>query len=142
MARIEESIVIDAPRTSVWFTLLRFRGYPEWMEGVHEVRKTGEDTLHWRATVAGHEYEWDAEIVAIEDNELLEWHARGDGPNDVRIQLEPAGPRGTRVTINDRFRPRGLVERAAEALGLGKRRLRSDLENLKQQLESTGSASS
>jgi uncharacterized membrane protein len=134
---MEESIVVEAPRPSVWFTLLRFGHYPAWMEGVHEVTKTGDTTLHWRATVAGDELEWDAEIVSMLDDQVLEWHARDDGPNDVRITLEEVSGNCTRVTIVDRFRPQGVLARIATAVGMGKLRLRRDLENLKRQVEST-----
>lgn len=137
MVRLEQSIVVEAPRASVWFTLLRFGHYPAWMEGVREVRKTGESSLHWRATVAGEELEWNAELVAVLDDDLIEWHARDTGPSDVRITLAEVEANGTRVTIEDRFRPQGALAASPVAAGAGRRRLRRDLERLKRQIEAT-----
>lgn len=135
MVRLEQSILVEAPRPSVWFTLLRFGHYPAWMEDVREVRKTGESSLHWRATVAGEELEWEAELVAVHDDDLIEWHARDAGPSDVRITLTEVETNRTRVTMEDRFRPQGALAGSPSAAGAGRQRLRRDLERLKRQIE-------
>lgn len=86
--------------------------------------------------LGGGRVEWEAEIVAMDDDELLEWHARGNGPHDTRFELASEGENVTRVTVHDRLRPEGALEGAGTAVRLGKCRLQKDLENLKRRLES------
>ena len=62
MSRIEKKIVVDAPLDDVYAQWTQFEAFPEFMEGVVEVRQLDDKRLHWKAKIAGKEKEWDAEI--------------------------------------------------------------------------------
>ena len=43
------------------------------MDSVHEIKQLDDTHLHWRATVAGKEKEWDAEITEQIPDERIAW---------------------------------------------------------------------
>jgi uncharacterized membrane protein len=63
MAIIEKSIEVEAPVRAVYNQWTQFEDFPQFMEGVREVRQLDEAHLHWRAEVGGKEQVWEAEIT-------------------------------------------------------------------------------
>jgi uncharacterized membrane protein len=63
MASVEKSIEVNVPVRTVYNQWTQFEAFPQFMEGVEEVRQLDDKRLHWRATIAGKTEEWDAEIT-------------------------------------------------------------------------------
>ena len=63
MEKIKKSIQVDQPINTVYNQWTQFEEFPRFMEGVQSVRQLDDRRLHWCATVAGKDEEWDAEIV-------------------------------------------------------------------------------
>src|SRR5215204_2874476 len=53
MEHIEKSVDVVAPLSMVYNQWTQFEEFPEFMEGVLEVRQLDDKRLHWRATIAG-----------------------------------------------------------------------------------------
>src|SRR5690606_32158128 len=62
MARAAKEVVVNAPLSAVYNQWTQFEQFPEFMDGVMEVRQLDDKRLHWRAKIGGQEQEWDAEI--------------------------------------------------------------------------------
>ncbi len=60
-ATVEKSIDVDVPVHTAYNQWTQFETFPEFMEGVVEVKQLSDTTLHWKAKVAGKEKEWDAD---------------------------------------------------------------------------------
>ena len=60
---MEESVTVDLPVSTVHDQWTQFEIFPQFMEGVEEVRQLDDTHLHWKADILGVTREWDAEIV-------------------------------------------------------------------------------
>ena len=63
MTTIEKSIEVDVPVPVAYNQWTQFEEFPQFMEGVEEVRQLDAKRLHWKASILGLTREWDAEIV-------------------------------------------------------------------------------
>ncbi len=85
MRRVERFIEIDAGLERVFESFSDFEGFPRWMRGVREVRRTGRRMTHWvgRTAVRGLDAEWDAEVTHFEPDRRIVWRSvRGDVRTD------------------------------------------------------------
>ncbi len=62
MATIEKSIEVKVPVHTAYNQWTQFEDFPQFMEGVEDVRQIDNTHLHWRARFGGKVEEWDAEI--------------------------------------------------------------------------------
>ena len=84
MTTIEKSIELDVPVTVAYNQWTQFEEFPQFMEGVEEVRQLDDKRLHWKATILGVTREWDAEIVDQEPNQQVAWRAVGGAKKRAR----------------------------------------------------------
>ena len=63
MSTIEQSIEVEAPLTAVYNQWTQFEEFPQFMDGVEEIRQIDDTHLHWVAEFGGSRHEWDAEIT-------------------------------------------------------------------------------
>ena len=61
--RIEEETKLDVPVTTAYNQWTQFEEFPQFMDGVEEVRQLDDKTLHWVASIGGNRAEWDARII-------------------------------------------------------------------------------
>ena len=136
MHTIEQSIDIDAPIRTVYNQWTQFETFPEFMEGVEEVRQIDDKRLHWVAEVAGHRHEWDAEIQEQVPDERIAWRSISGQPNDGSVRFEKIADNRTRVHVVIRYEPAGALERLGDALGIASARVKGDLNRFKEFIES------
>ena len=137
MAHVEKSVEVEAPLGDVFRTWTSFEDYPQFMQGVRQVRKVGPSRIHWVMDTGGTRHEWDSRL---------------------RIPRRIAGSRGRTRTVNqataksywpidrDRTRvyfvmdyePQDRTKSPAEQIGFVERRTKSDLKRFKQYVESQG----
>lgn len=101
MPRIRKSIEVSVPVHALYARLARFEDYPRFMNGITTVRRVDDTHLHWttRLSDPDRDVEWDAAITEQVPDRCIAWR-NTDGPvNAGKVELEPAGPDASRVTL-------------------------------------------
>ncbi|UUY01768.1 SRPBCC family protein [Svornostia abyssi] len=138
MSTIEESIDVAVPVRTAYDQWTQFEEFPRFMEGVEEVRQLDATHTHWRTSVAGRTKEFDAEITEQTPDERIAWKAT-DGPEHAGVvTFHRTGEDQTRIMLQMDVHPDGIAEKAGDALGLTKRRVKGDLERFKGLVEERG----
>jgi HSP20 family molecular chaperone IbpA/uncharacterized protein YndB with AHSA1/START domain len=126
MATLEQSIDVNVPAATAYARWLRAEEYPRFMEGVREVRPTGDNRLHWRAVRHEHEVEWDSEITETIPDQLIRWRDLA-GQHHGSLAFEPLQAGQTRIRMRMEFdalpidREQALTQRVAGDLDRFKR---------------------
>jgi uncharacterized membrane protein len=139
MSDVRATVDVDRPVRTVYNQWTQFEEFPRFMEGVEEVRQLDDDTLQWRAEIAGVEREWKAKIVEQVPDQVIAWSSTDGVANAGRVTFEPLGPTATRVELAMDLEPEGLVETAGDALGIIERRVKGDLERFSEFIEERSS---
>jgi uncharacterized membrane protein len=133
---IEEEIEVAVPVTTAYNQWTQFEEFPQFMEGVDEVRQLDDTLLHWAATVAGRHAEWDAKIVEQQPDRRIVWESTDGRRTRGEVSFEEAGPGRSRVRLHMAYTPGGVAEKVGSSVGLDNRRVRGDLERFRQLVES------
>ncbi len=138
MSTIEQSIDVNVPLATAYNQWTQFEEFPQFMEGIDEVRQIDPTHLHWVASIGGHTHEWDAEITEQHPNERVAWKSTDGKPNAGVVTFHRIDDATTRVMVQMDFEPEGIVEKAGAAIGAPDRRVKGDLERYKELIESRG----
>ncbi|MDX8151265.1 SRPBCC family protein [Patulibacter brassicae] len=141
MSTIEQSIDV-AVVTAAYDQWTQFEEFPSFMEGIDEVRQTDDRHLHWRASIAGVEREWDAEITEQHPDERVAWRSTSGQQNAGVVTFHKLDDGHTRIMLQQDIEPSGIAEKAADALGVIERRAKGDLERFRDLIEQRGGAPS
>jgi uncharacterized membrane protein len=133
-----ESIDVEVPVRTAYNQWTQFEEFPQFMEGIEEVRQKDDTHLHWRASIGGQTEEWDAEITEQIPDERVAWKAIEGQPNAGVVTFHRLGEDKTRVMVQMEWEDEGLVEKAGSALGFDSRRVKGDLERFKEKIEAQG----
>jgi uncharacterized membrane protein len=140
-AAVVEQIEVEVPVTEVYNQWTQFEQFPQFMNGVEEVRQLDDTLLHWAATVGGKRAEWDAKIVEQEPDKRITWESADGKKTRGTVAFEEAGTGRTRIHLSMSYLAEGPLERAGSAVGLDARRVRGDLKRFKELIENEGFAS-
>ncbi|HLZ37759.1 MAG TPA: SRPBCC family protein [Mycobacteriales bacterium] len=142
MSTIEKSIDVEVPVSAAYNQWTQFEEFPQFMEGIEEVRQLDDKRLHWKASILGVTREWDAEIVDQKPDQQVAWRAVGGTKNDgvVMFFADPMNTGRTRLTMRLEFEPEGVVEKVGDVLHVVERRVQGDLERFKEFIEKRGTA--
>src|SRR5947209_4063693 len=99
MAFVEESIKVNVPVATAYNQWTQFESFPEFMEGVKEVKQLDDKRLFWRASIAGKEEQWNAEITEQVPDRVIAWHSTSGAPNGGRVTFMPLGAEQTQVNV-------------------------------------------
>jgi HSP20 family molecular chaperone IbpA/carbon monoxide dehydrogenase subunit G len=100
MARVEQSIEIQAPPHTVYGQLVQFEHYPRFIEGVQQVRRTSASVLHWIFRTGGIHLEWDAEVTQQVPDRVIGLRAAGRPHGELKCELsEPPGSGAGRTLL-------------------------------------------
>ena len=138
MAEIEKTLAVNVPLRTAYDQWTQFATFPDFMEGVREVRQLDDRTLHWRAEIGGREREWDAVITQQVPDQVIGWRSTSGTTVAGNVRFEPDGPDRTRVALHMLYEPEGALESAVDALGFVGRRVEGDLERFKRFVEGRG----
>ncbi len=138
MSQIEQSVEVNVPVRTAYNQWTQFEDFPQFMEGVKEVKQLDDVTLHWRAEIAGREREWDAKISEQTPDQRIAWHDIGGATNAGVVTFHRIDDNTTKVMLQLEFEPEGVVETAGDALGVVRARVKGDLERFKEFIESRG----
>lgn len=138
MASIERSIEIGAPASTAYNVWTQFELFPEFLEGVKEVRQKDERHLHWRAEVAGKEQEWEAEITEQIPDQRIAWRSNGGAKNAGVVTFHRLSDERSKVMLQLEYEPESVTEKVGDALGFFTRRVEGDLARFKDFVEKAG----
>ena len=140
MSNIEESIEVSVPVRTAYNQWTQFEEFPQFMEGVEEVRQVDDTHLHWRTKVAGKEKEFDAKVTEQVPDERVAWTSEQGAEHAGVVTFHRIEENRTRVMLQLDIEPDSVAEKVGDALGLAQKRVKGDLENFKQMLEARGEA--
>ena len=107
--RTKRSITVKRPVSEVYSFWRDFENLPQFMRHLESVTVAGERRSHWRAKApAGKSVEWDAEMTADHENELIAWRSLPGSQvyNAGTVRFQPApGGRGTEVRVEIEYDP-------------------------------------
>jgi uncharacterized membrane protein len=138
MASFERSIEINVPVSTAYNQWTQFEELQRFMDGVEEVRQLDDTRVHWRASIAGQEEEWNATIIDQVPDQHVAWRSTSGSENSGVIRFQPLGPNQTRVTAVIDYDPEGIVENIGDKLGFVGRRVEGALEQFKTFIEGRG----
>jgi uncharacterized membrane protein len=138
VSKIEESIDVQVPVRTAYNQWTQFEDFPQFMDGVQEVKQITDTRLRWRAEIAGVEREWEAEITEQRPDERIAWQSL-DGPRHAGVvtfhRLEDGV---TRVMLQLEWEPGDAAEKIADWAGFVTQRVKDDLRRFKEFIESRG----
>jgi uncharacterized membrane protein len=138
MERLQKTFEIDVPVRTAYNQWTQFEDFPEFMDGVEEVRQIDDTHLHWRASVAGKEKDWDAEITEQVPDQVIAWRSTSGAPNAGHVRFEPLGADRTRVLLAMEYEPETAVEKAGDAVGVLSRKIDKTVDDFKEFIEQRG----
>lgn len=138
MSSIEESIEVDVPVHSAYNQWTQFESFPQFMEGVDEVRQVSDTRNHWVTEIAGIKREFDTEITEQHPDERIAWKSVDGAQQSGVVTFHRLGEGRTKVMLQMDFEPEGLTETVGDLLGVVRNRAKGDLERFKQFIESRG----
>jgi uncharacterized membrane protein len=135
---IEVSLDVGVPVRTAYNQWTQFEEFPKFMHSVHEVRQLDDEHLHWRASVAGKEKEWDAEITEQIPDRRIAWRSPTGPRNEGVVSFQAVSDTRTRVTLRMTYEPESAGEKIGDALGIVKREAEDNLERFKELIEARG----
>jgi uncharacterized membrane protein len=138
MSTIEQSIDVNVPVHTAYNQWTQFEEFPQFMEGVEEVRQLDERRLHWRANIGGRVEEWDAVITEQHPDERIAWKNTTGAANAGVVTFHRLADNKTRIMLQMEYDPQGVVENLGDLLGMVSRRVANDLERFKAFIEARG----
>jgi uncharacterized membrane protein len=136
MGKVEHSIEVHVPVTTVYNQWTQFEEFPKFMEAVKEVRQIDDDTLEWAAEINGKVERWTAKIGEQEPDERITWHSTNGPQNAGGVWFDRLDENTTRVHLRMDWRPEGVTETIGDVLGFDDRMVKGDLERFKDFIES------
>jgi uncharacterized membrane protein len=138
MERAHKSFEIDVPVRTAYNQWTQFEEFPRFMDGVKEVRQLDDTHLHWCASIAGKDKEWDAEITEQVPDQVIAWRSTSGNPNSGRVRFDPIGADRTRIDLEMEYEPQGALEKAGDAMGVVSRQIDKTVDDFRQFIEKRG----
>jgi uncharacterized membrane protein len=135
---IQASIEVDVPVSTAYNQWTQFEDFPQFMDGVVEVRQLDDTRLHWVAEIGGRRAEWDAKILEQHPDRQVSWVSEDGRKTRGTVSFEPRGGSATLITLSMSYLTQGLGETLGSAAGIDERSVRGDLERFKQLVEASG----
>lgn len=136
MFRIEESIDVALPVSVVYHQWTQFEEFPDFMEGVEKVERLDGRRLRWHASIGGVEHQWDARISEQIPNERIAWETEAGTSDAGSVTFHSLTDFTTRVVLELDFEQEATIEKAADMVGMVRRRAAGDLERFREFIES------
>jgi uncharacterized membrane protein len=138
MGTITESIDVGVDVTTAYDQWTQFESFPQFMEGVDEVRQIDDTHLHWVTSVGPVTREFDATVTEQHPDERVAWKS-DDGPEHAGVvTFHRLDEQQTKVTVQMSIDPDGFVENVADKANILDQRVKGDLKRFKEFIESRG----
>jgi uncharacterized membrane protein len=139
MSTIEQSIEVQVPVRTAYNQWTQFEDFPQFMEGVEEVRQLDDTRLEWVADIGGQRREWEAKITEQIPDERIAWANVGGLTHAGVVTFHRISDDTSKVMLQMEYDPEGFVENIGDFLGIVKKRVKGDLERFKEFIERAGS---
>jgi uncharacterized membrane protein len=138
MDTVTKSIDVDVPVRAAYDQWTQFETFPQFMQGVKEVRQLDATHLHWVVEIGGNTEEWDAEITEQIPDKRIAWTAVAGHYNSGVVTFHYLDDNKSRVTLQLGYETDGALQKLGDVLGVVSRQVEGDLENFKQFIEERG----
>ncbi|HXH21113.1 MAG TPA: SRPBCC family protein [Dehalococcoidia bacterium] len=138
MPSVDKKIEVGVPLQTAYNQWTQFEEFPNFMEGVKEVRQIDDSRLFWAAEVGGERKEWFAHITRQVPDQVIAWESEGGTVNNGVVTFRPIAAGVTEVELRMEYEPEDMKEKAGDLLGVVSRRVEGDLERFKEFIESRG----
>jgi membrane protein len=139
MSTVTESVDVAVPVRTAYNQWTQFEEFPQFMDGVEEIRQVSPEMTHWKVKIAGVEREFDARITEQHPDERVAWTSV-DGPTHAGVvTFHRLDDSHTRVTVQMDLEPEGLAETVGDKAGFVDRKVKGDVKRFKEFIESRGS---
>jgi uncharacterized membrane protein len=138
MSTVTESVDVAVPVRTAYNQWTQFEEFPQFMEGVSEIRQVSDTLTHWKTEIGGVKREFDAKITEQLPDERVAWTSVAGSKQAGVVTFHRLDENTTRVTVQMDFEPEGLVEQAGDKLGVLDRRVKGDLKRFKEFIEGRG----
>jgi uncharacterized membrane protein len=135
MPAIEKSIEVNVPEYTAYAQWTRFEEFPQFLEGVKEIKQLDAKRFHWKLEIDGQHQEWDTEITEQAADQHLAWKSNGRAIKKWAVTFHRLSTARTKVTLLMEYDPQGLVEHAGDASEAMSSRVQGDLERFKTFIE-------
>lgn len=141
MSTVKEAVEVGVPVHTAYNQWTQFQEFPNFMEGVEEVRQIDDRHNHWTTKIGGVRREFDTEIVDQFPDERITWRTVG-GETEQRgtVSFQRVDEAHTRVVLVMDVDPSGAAETAADLTGTIGRRVKGDMRRFKDYVENRGLA--
>jgi membrane protein len=138
MSTVTESVDVAVPVRTAYNQWTQFEEFPQFMDGVEEIRQVTPEMTHWKVKIAGVEREFDARITEQHPDERVAWTSV-DGPTHAGVvTFHRLDDSHTRVTVQMDLEPEGLAETVGDKAGFVDRKVKGDVKRFKEFIESRG----
>ena len=141
MSTIEQSVEVAVPVSTAYNQWTQFESFPQFMEGVDRIEQTSDTMTHWVTSIGGVTREFDAKITEQHPDERVAWRTVDEPHQAGVVTFHRLSDDTTKVMVQMDFEPDGVLEQAADKLGVVKHRVKGDLDRFKQFIESRGTES-
>lgn len=138
MSVIEKSIELNVPVRTAYNQWTQFEDFPRFMEGVEQVRQIDDKHLHWKASIAGKQEEWDAEITEQVPDQRIVWKSQRGAKNGGMLTFSSIANNKSKINLRVEYEPQGAVEKTGDVVGVISQRVEGDLKRFKEFIESRG----
>jgi len=134
-----KNMIVKAPLNEVYQAWANFENFPNFMDHIKAVTKTGDHTSHWvMEGPLNTKIEWDAETTRQEENKRIAWNSiNGDIKTSGQVTFNALPDNQVEVTVMLKYvPPAGLAgEIVAELFSNPEGKLQEDLRNFKRYIE-------
>jgi uncharacterized membrane protein len=135
---VVQSIDVAVPVSTAYNQWTQFESFPRFMDGVESIEQLTPTRTRWVTRIAGVERRFDAEITEQHPDERVAWRTDKGTHQAGVVTFHRLDEARTRVTLQLDHDPQDVVEKAGDALGIVQKRVKGDLDNFKQFIESRG----
>lgn len=125
MSTVKETVDVEVPVHTAYNQWTQFEDFPNFMEGVEEVRQLDDRHNHWTTKIGGVRREFDTEIVDQMPDDRITWRSiGGDSEQRGSVRFQRLDDAHTRVELTMDVEPTGAVEKGGDMLGVIDRRVK------------------
>ncbi|MEU6516087.1 SRPBCC family protein [Streptomyces sp. NPDC046978] len=142
MSTVKEAVDVEVPLRTAYNQWTQIEEFPNFMEGIEEVRQLDDRHNHWVTNIGGVQREFETEIVDQLPDDRITWRVvDGDTRQRGCFRFQRLDDARTRVEVTMDVEPTGLAETGVHMLGIINRQVKGDLSRFKDYIEHQGGES-